>query len=67
MGENDMKRILLLALAVVVANFLAILLHVELYQSRIPQLSWGSMLIHLAILIVLPYKSIFKLKIKQDK
>ena len=62
-----MKKYLLLGLAFAVFNFLAFCGHILLFQSFWPYAAWISVLIHIIILIIFPYKKCFKHEIKESK
>lgn len=61
-----MKKHLLLGLLFALFNFGAFLCHILLFQSNIPYLSWVSILTHIVILIIFPYKKCFKHEIKES-
>lgn len=60
-----MKKYILLGLAFAVFNFLAFVGHILLFQSTWPFSSWISILAHIVILIIFPYKKLFKNEIEK--
>jgi len=57
-----MKKIILFLFLFGIINFLAVLGHIELFQSNIPYISWTSMAIHVVGLVLFPYKRFFIIK-----
>lgn len=62
-----MQKYILLGLAFALFNFGAFLCHILLFQSSWPYAAWISVLIHIIILIIFPYKKCFKHEIKDTK
>jgi hypothetical protein len=55
-----MQKKILYGFAFLVLNFLFVLGHIELFQSNMPYISWGSMIAHVVLLIIFPYKKFQK-------
>jgi hypothetical protein len=61
-----MQKLILYGFVFCVVNFLFVLAHIELFQSNIPYISWGSIIAHIVLLIIFPYKKFIKHETKQD-
>jgi putative flippase GtrA len=62
-----MRKYLLLGLLFALFNFGVFWCHILLFQSPWPFSSWISILIQIIILIIFPYKKVFKHEIKDTK
>ena len=62
-----MKKHILLGLVFALFNFFAFWFHIILFQSPFPFSSWASIIIHIILLIIFPYKKCFKHEIKDTK
>lgn len=62
-----MRKYLLLGLLFALFNFGAFWCHILLFQSPWPFAAWISGLIQIIILIIFPYKKVFKHEIKDTK
>lgn len=60
-----MQKIILYGFLFCLVNFLFVLGHIELFQSNIPYISWGSIIAHIIGLIIFPYKKFIKHETKQ--
>lgn len=61
-----MQKLILFIFLFFSINFLFVLGHIELFQSNIPYISWGSMIAHVVLLIIFPYKKFIKHETKQS-
>lgn len=57
-----MKKIITIGIVFLVVNAILVCAHIELFQSQFPFSAFGSLLIHLLILVNFPYTRFFKPK-----
>lgn len=62
-----MKKLVLIGLAFALFNFFGFWGHLVLFQSTWPFISWVSIIAHVVVLIIFPYKKVFKYEIKDAK
>lgn len=62
-----MRKLILLGLLFALFNFGAFWCHILLFQSPWPFASWISILIQTIVLIIFPYKKVFRYEIKDTK
>lgn len=55
-----MTKTILIAFVFLLLNFTLIQIHFWIFRSGIPFLGWGSAIIHVFLLIILPYKKLLK-------
>lgn len=59
-----MKKVLVKGLVFLAANALFFFVHIQLFQSPVPYLMFGSMAVHITALVLFPYEKFLNTKNK---
>jgi tetrahydromethanopterin S-methyltransferase subunit E len=62
-----MKKVVIIGLAFALFNFFAFWGHTVLFQSNWPYLSWVTIIAHIVLLIIFPYKKVFTYETEESK
>lgn len=55
------QRVILRIIGMAIFNFAGILTHIQVFQSAIPYLAWGTIILHVVMLAIIPWKKFFNL------